>query len=199
MTRAWWLWNDHCQARFPIQKALVTLLVKNVPRLFSSAQPYLTTLYQALLLTTYFGLFRIGELTFSKHVLKAKDVHIGTNKDKLLFVLHTSKTHNKGSKPQSIKICAEGESNRNPWCPFVWVQKFLSIRKKYVSDGEQFYVFHDCSPVTPSHYLAALKKLLQISNINSKFYSVHIICAGRTKDLFDMGVSVETIKKISRW
>ena len=52
----------------------------------------------------YFGMFRIGEMTESQHVVKAKDVHIGINKDKLMFVLHSSKMHGKGTKPQIVKI-----------------------------------------------------------------------------------------------
>ena len=47
-------------------------------------------------------------MTESQHVVKAKDVHIGINKDKLMFVLHSSKTHGKGTKPQIVKInCLE--------------------------------------------------------------------------------------------
>ena len=61
-------------------------------------------LYRAIFLTAYYGLFRIGELTDSAHAVKAEDVHVGVNKDKPMFVLHTSKTHNRGSKPQIIKI-----------------------------------------------------------------------------------------------
>ena len=65
-------------------------------------QPYLKHLYKVLIVTTYFGLFRIGEVTFSDHVVKVSDVHVGTNKKKLLFILRSSKTHGKGSKPQQI-------------------------------------------------------------------------------------------------
>ena len=37
-------------------------------------QPFLTILYKAMLITMYYGLFRIGEVTTSEHVLKACDV-----------------------------------------------------------------------------------------------------------------------------
>ena len=61
-------------------------------------------MYQALFTTMYFGLFRIGEVTHSPHVLKAMDVHCAVNKLKMKFILHSSKTHGKGDKPQIIKI-----------------------------------------------------------------------------------------------
>ena len=69
-------------------------------------QPYLVTMYHALLVTKYYGMFRIGEVTDSTHVLKACDVHIGVNKPKMLFILHTSKTNGKNNKLQLIKITA---------------------------------------------------------------------------------------------
>ena len=61
-------------------------------------------LYQVLIITTYYGMFRIGEVTLSDHVVKARDVHIALNKPKLLFVLHSSKTHTKGIIHKSLKL-----------------------------------------------------------------------------------------------
>ena len=108
--------RDTVSNRLSIRKGLLKLIIKAVQDMFAS-QPYLKILYVALFLTTYFGLFRIGEVTESLHVVLAQNVHVGTNKNKLLFVLHISKTHNKGSKPQTIKISNETSSNKF-CCPF---------------------------------------------------------------------------------
>ena len=70
-------------------------------------QPFLNMLYQALFATSYFGLFRVGELTLGEHTVKARDVQIGKNKNKMLFILRTSKTHWKDAKPQMIKIMSK--------------------------------------------------------------------------------------------
>ena len=67
-------------------------------------QPYLDLLYKTIFSICYYGLMHIGEVTHSQHVLKAKDVHLAKNKDKLLLVLYSSKTHDEGSRPQKIKI-----------------------------------------------------------------------------------------------
>ena len=58
-------------------------MINHVHQLFDSPQPYLVRLYKALFMTAYFGLFRIGELTDSPYVLKAKDVHVGKNKKEI--------------------------------------------------------------------------------------------------------------------
>ena len=55
----------------------------------------------------YYGLFRVGEIMLSEHMVKAIDVHVDTNKNKLLFILRSSKTHTKGNHPQIIKISGE--------------------------------------------------------------------------------------------
>ena len=106
LVRACRLHNDNIDVRFPIKRGLLQLIINGVKEIYAN-QPYLSALYQALFATAYFGLFRIGELTFSEHVVKAVDVHVGTNKDKLMFVLHSSKTHSRGMKPQIIKISSQ--------------------------------------------------------------------------------------------
>ena len=88
--------NDVIQTRLPIRRGLLEGLIKSISKCFKSPQPYLVILYKALMATAYFGLFRVGELTESEHVVKARDVHIALNKDKLMFILHTSKTHTRG-------------------------------------------------------------------------------------------------------
>ena len=52
----------------------------------------------------YFGLFRVGKLTESQHIVKVTDIHIADNKNKFLFILRTSKTHDKNVKPQMITV-----------------------------------------------------------------------------------------------
>ena len=67
-------------------KGILAKILPKIDTLFSN-QPYLISLYKTLLLTAYFGLFRVGELTSGDHPVLAKDVSIGTNKDKILFCL----------------------------------------------------------------------------------------------------------------
>ena len=95
--------NDCIHTRLPIQKGVLCILVKQLSDMFET-QPYLESMYKALFVTAYFGLFRVGELTKGDHPVCAKDVHIADNKRKLMFILHTSKTHSHNHNPQIIKI-----------------------------------------------------------------------------------------------
>ena len=106
LTRACKIKNDVLFKRLPIENDLLHLLIENIRKLYGMQrnQPYLESLYQALFMATYYGLLQIGEAMESPHVILARNTHIGVNKDKLLFILLSSKTHSKGSHPQMVKI-----------------------------------------------------------------------------------------------
>ena len=61
-------------------------------------------MYKALFLLGYYGLMRVGELTASPHVARAANVNVALNKNKILIILYTSKTHGLEARPQRIKI-----------------------------------------------------------------------------------------------
>ena len=210
LTRACCLHKDHVHTRLPIRKSLLLLLVKNTSLLLHD-QPFLQILIKAMLVTAYYGLFRIREITYSQHVLKAKDVRIGRNKGKMMFVLHTSKTHGLDAKPQIIKInslgyTATGERKPKPktkfeeeFCPFEILQAYLRQRNGCDRDDEPFFVLSDRSPVTAYIFHFYLKKLLTFTGLDESLYGSHSLRAGRASDMLHLySISVETIKKIGR-
>ena len=105
LTRACHIVNDMVGTHFPIHCSLLEILLFEIQRLYHN-QPYLLVMYQALLELSYYGLMWVGELAvnLSGHTVKAADVHMATNKDKLLLMLYTSKPHSVAAKPQKIKI-----------------------------------------------------------------------------------------------
>ena len=210
LTRACRLRNDKVIHRLPIYKGLLHLILNELEKHFDKLQQiYLKKLYKAMFLSAYYGLLRAGEVAKGSHVLKAKDVHIGKNKRKLLYILWTSKTHTKGCKPQMIKINSQPKNTKkkkkssinraNKHCPYLAMKQYLRIRPEATSANEQFFVFRDGSPVTPNQLRSTLKMLLKNLNIESKLYNLHSFRIGRCTDLYKLGVSVETIKKIGRW
>ena len=210
VTQACQLKNYQITTRFPIKKGLLNMLMDQLGNIFDK-QPYLLILYQAIFITLYFGLFRIGELTAASgnHVVLAKDVHIGRDKNKLMFMLHTSKTHTKGHKPQIIKIsetrCFQStaatsqQTTHYRYCPFKMIKNYIDIRKHQVRDNEQFFVFADRSPVSANQLRTTLKSAIRSTGLNPDPYCVHGMHVAHSSDLLAAGVSVETIKKLSRW
>ena len=156
---------------------------------------------------------RISELADSPHAVKAANIHIGINKNKILLVLHSSKTHGKESYPQKIKITALNENGlissangsqtkgtkEGLICPFKIVRSFLQMRGTYVDDDENFFVFRDGSKVTAIQVRNTLRDLLKALSLDSSLYDTHSFRIGRTGDLVREGFSVEEIRRAGRW
>ena len=72
-------------------------------------------------------MLRIGEVTMGDHPIGAADIHISENKNKLLFVSQTSKTHWKNARPQLVKIAQLQVSKSKKGCPFWILKKFIEV------------------------------------------------------------------------
>ena len=205
LTRACKLVNDRIQARLPIHCGLLELILFELQRYFTNRnQPYLEIMYKALFMLGYYGLMRVGELTASEHVVKAKNVHLATNKDKLLLILYSSKTHSTANRPQKIRIIANsseksGRYFHRHFCPFKVIGAYITIRGPYDSDKEQFFVFKDKTVVTPDMARTLLKELIKNLGLNADLYNMHSLRIGRASDLIKYEYTVEEIKLMGRW
>ena len=201
--------NDVAADRLPIQKNLMEQILFEVERYYTDEdnQPYLELLYKTMIIFLYYGLLRISEITCTKagHALKAKDVHFAENKSKILLVLHSSKTHGKNARPQTIKIAPTANtfrlwSNNNHFCPFQITQDYRNTRGiEYYSDDEQFFIFQDRSPVNPEAVRRVLKRAIAEIGLNQDLYDTHSFRSGRATDLKRLGCPVDTIKELGRW
>ena len=134
------------------------------------------------------------------------------NKDKILVLLYSSKTHNQGSYLQEIKISAESLNNSpahgNPrcatrsgrnFCPFKLTRQYMELQGGFTSDDENFFLCSDGSPVVPMQARNTLRSLLNRVHLNSSLYCFHSFRSSRSSDLLKFGYSVDQIKKIGRW
>ena len=212
LTRACQLINDQVRTRLPIQRDMLNILLKKVREVFST-QPFLSQLYQALFVAGYYGLLRVGELTMGNHPIYARDVRIGVNKKKILFILRTSKTTWKDTSPQMVKITSAprtdpslgrekrllSQSTQIEYCPFNILDTYRKMRGPAKSAREQFFVFSDGSRVKSNHMRTVLKRILTLAGFDESCYGTHSLRIGRSVDMLKYGLSVETIKKLGRW
>ena len=210
LTKACRITNNEVRTRLPIQRGLLIILLRQVQVKFAD-QPYLSILYW----TVKYCLFWVGELTKGNHPVLAKNVHIGYNKRKLLFLLRSSKTHDKGSKPQIIKIlstkqksiksvkmsrCATNDFAETELpCPYLLLHQYARVRGPHDNDFEPFFIYRDKTPVRPTHMRNCLRTALSECGFNAMAYCTHSLRSGRSLDLLKLGLSVETIKKLGRW
>ena len=186
----------------PSKKGLLEILLFELERIYDK-QLFLETLYKAILSLGYYGLMRIGELVSGSHPVKAKDIHIALNKNKILIYLHSSKTHGKESLPQEIKIKATSEDGHKRncfFCPFTLLRNYLKLRGEYFELEEPFFVHSNKTPVTPSQLRAVLKQLLENVNLDPSLYGVHSLRIGRCSDmLLKYNYSLQEVKRAGRW
>ena len=205
LTRACRLVNDAIKTRLPIQCGLLELILFEVTRIMNlNHQTYLKHLYLTIFSIGYYGLMRIGEVTQSDHVIQAINVHIATNKNKILLISYSSKTHNEGNRPQKIKITSNNEertgSYRNRhFCPFQLIRNYIKIRPQVKSMQEQFFVFSDNSPVTSTHVRNILKLAISNLGLDDRLYGYHSLRIGRSTDLIKYHYSISEVKLIGRW
>ena len=201
LTRACKYHSSGIRIRLPIQKRLVNLLLNATQNLFeANNQHYLGCLYRAIFASAYYGLLRVSEITSGSHPIRAVDVHIASNKHKILFVLRTSKTHWTDKKPQLVKI--SDYSNKLKHCdnnPFIIIKEYLNLRGPCSSNDEPLFIFGDKSAVKPIHMRNTLKKLLDIVGLNPANYSTHSFRIGQSLDHRKMNFSVDQIQILGCW
>ena len=195
--------NDRVTTRLPIHSKLLDVLLFELQRHFgTNHQWYLEIMYKSLFAICYYGLMRVSEVAESPHALKAKNVHIAANKNKILLVLYTSKTHDLSNRPQKIKITSCGESgdySTRHFCPFKLLRQFINIRGSYEEENEQFFIFRDGTPVKPIHTRTVLKTIINKLGLDGSLYGMHSFRIGRTTDLVSLKYSIEEIKLLGRW
>ena len=208
LTQACKLKNDHIRARFPIYRDLLAIIIKKTKDHFETLnQPYLAMLYCTVFVTMYFGLFRVSEISSGEHPVRVRDVYIRGNKNKILFLLRSSKTHGKGSKPQLVKISSKNndkllkktKGHGSHLCLYTLLRNFIARRPRYHSLSEPFFIFRDYQPLKPVHVRTILKTVLTLANFQSHLFNTHSFRIGRSSDLLKLGVPVNTIKKLGRW
>ena len=208
LTKACKLKNDTVRTRLPISKGILELMVKEINKFYSNiGQTYLQILYIAVFTTAYYGLFRVGELGDSPHAIKVNDVHIGDNKKKLLFILRSSKTHGRHTKPQMVKISSTAINKSNQklaaklptTCPYEALRRFVAIRPGYNHKSENFFVFRDRTPVSQAQMRKVLKDMLKNAGLDERLYNFHSIRIGRSVDLMKMMIPIPMIRKLGRW
>ena len=211
ITKACKLKNDVVKTRLPISSSLLEMILFEVDWYFTSGdeitpQPFLCYLDQALFAVAYYGLLRIGELATGTHPVKAKDMHIGRNKDKILLVLRSSKTHGKESRPQKVKIVPTCDSDyreqryHRHFCPFKLMRKYFHYRGNYPDLDKPFFVFRDGSLVIPDQVHTVLRKMLDKLNLDVQLYDTHLMCIEHASDMYNkFNYSLEEVKKAGRW
>ena len=184
--------NDTLMARLPIQFKLFELILFELGRVMIN-QPYLEILYRAIFCLSYYGLMRVGEVSQSLHNVKALDVHIAENKDKIMIILYSSKTQNKVNRPQEIKISRSEHTGRNHkfFCPFKALRAYIMMRSSVSVPDEPFFIYSDKRAMPTLQLRTVLRQILTNLNINPMLYNFQSFHIGWATDMMKFGFCVD--------
>ena len=181
--------KDH---RMPIT---ITLLEKILPNLSHICTSYYeATLFRVAYSISFCALLRVSEIAFSNidhinHVLTFQNVKVYPTYVNIF--IQKSKTDQSG-KGVNITIHFTEKIQFFKTA----LQSYLSIRPQF---GGTFLCHFNGSPVTAYQFNAILKKVLEFSGIQNKFYKSHSFRIGGATYLFGEGKSEDEIKSLGRW
>ena len=154
-----------------------------------AANPYDVALYMAVLSAGFFGILHPGEMVCSEHALLASNVYISSTK--VVCLIPTSKAY-KGLVLQSVHLYKQP----NIACP---VTAFTNYAKARSSQGGQFFVKVDGTPISSSDLANILCRLSQFLNLLQCHFKPHSLQIGGSTHLHLSSVPVHKIKEIGRW
>ena len=204
ITKACHIKNDKVRTRLPIRIGMLELMLFELQRVIAGNQPYLVLLYRTVFILAYYGLMHIWEPTCgdeASHYVRAKDVHVAENKNKILVILYTSKTHGKESRPQRIKISSQTDEvlKDRHFCPFAIVRNYMACRGGYTDSDEPFLVFREKLPVLAKHVHSIMNKCIVGLGLDSSLYDSHSFRIGKSSNMIKAGHSIESVKFGGRW
>ena len=192
--------NDVLYNRLPIRRPFLECILFEIERRFTiqSDESYLESMFKTAYLLQYYGLLRVGEIADSVHVLKACDVHVANNDEKILIILHSSKTHTKADRPQEIRITRDLSAKH--FCPVEETRKYSSMRPPWYTVNDPFLVYENGRPVQPQEIRDTLRIAIKNLKLDASLYDTHLFRIGRATDLRKLlGYTVEDIKSTGRW
>lgn len=184
--------NTKPDCRKPILLADVTRLIFATTLIFSQ-NPYMQLMCQALILVTFHGFFRMGELLSKKigmghHVVQF--THVTVKNKTVLIRLYKHKT-NKTSKPITIVL----KATPHP-CPVRTLERFLKVRGSH--PGPLFTLSNNL-PLTLGSFRPWFNKILTCSNFDLKHYKFHSLRIGACTQAVISGKSEQEIMLMGRW
>ena len=177
-------------SRSPITITLLSSISQNVKHNIGSV--YLQHLLRAMYLTSFFGFFRVGEISVSKdqnHTLQLNNVQIS---EKTVKINMTSYKHSAG-KTASLTLHRQ---NNVTICPVLALNEYSKRRPKVLGP---LFVFENGSPVTSDWYAKQFGIAISYLGLDPKKYQTHSMRVGAASFAAACGFSDSQIRALGRW
>jgi len=184
--------------RLPVTRPLLHELVRALS--FTNSSAFQRSLFSAMFLVAFYGLFRIGELTAKSTSLAhsvvqyrnlaflSRDGHIHTVK-----ITISEYKHNASRRPFDILITREVTSS---FCPVQALLQYCHLRG---SCPGPLFCHADQSPISAHQFNVELKRCLAYCGLDTGRYKSHSFRIGGACHAADRGYSDAQIRALGRW
>lgn len=178
--------------RLPLLKVHIKKLIVACDHIFKDNM-YDRYLYKAIILVTYNGFFRMGEL-LPRNLRKCNKViqfnHVHLTKSHVSLKLHNYKTK-KEVKPIDVTL-----QRTKVLCPIKSLHRYLTIRG--ARDGPLFISSLN-TPITISKFKGVFDQLLDLCHLSRQYYHLHSFRIGACTQAILSGIPEQTIMQMGRW
>lgn len=182
--------------RLPITISILKALPKALTCIIPSL--YDRILYQAMFLTAFFALLRVGELSAtqfgSANVIQYDHVELVNNKDGLSHIVLHMRQH-KHSKGTPLQITLNRQNDTN-LCPVQAVGKYLVIRGTKTGP---LFILKDGQTVTSRQFTATLKEYMCCLGLDPNRYTPHAFRIGSASHAHQINFSDTQLKRLGHW
>ena len=185
--------NRHIDSRRPLLLHHISLLCSATIHLYMHS-PFYRKLYTAVILTTFHGFFRIGELLPTVIARDAKSVvqinHVSFTKHSVQIQLLHHKTQ-KSSKPTVIVL-----SSQQANCPVRALREYIKLRG--LASGPLFLSPMN-EPLSVPSFRSVFNTLLNFAKLSPLHYKLHSFRIGACTQAIISGTPEQEVMRMGRW
>ena len=184
--------------RLPVTRPVLHELIRSLS--FTNSSAFQRSLFAAMFIVAFYGLFRIGELATKSTHLASSVVQFSN----LTFlsrngVKHSAKItistykHNANNRPFDILLARE---DSQPFCPVTGLLQYCKLR------GDRpgpLFCHADNSPLSVHQFNSELQRCLTYCGLDTSRYKSHSFRIGGACHAADNGYSDAQIRALGRW
>lgn len=175
-------------------------ILKALPKALAYIVPtyYDRVLYNAMFLTAFFALLRVGELTTTQYgstnTIQFQDVQLVKTKGNLSHIILNIQQHKHSQGiPIPITLTRQKDSNL---CPVLAISNYMSIRGPKIGP---LFITKEGFPLRSQQFAAILKECITSLGLDPQKYTSHAFRIGGASYADQQNFSETQLKRLGRW
>ena len=147
----------------------------------------------------FFGFLQCGEFTcpclgaYSPTMLSPTDIQVDSYVNPQCLALHLRQSK---TDPFGAGVTLYLGRTEDVLCPVTSVLAYFTIRQE---TPDPLFIFRDGTPLSCTHFVAAVRQVLQVAGVDTSFYTGHSFKIRAATTAAGVGLSDSLMKTLGRW